>query len=76
MASSPLETRKISDLVRTDVRVVRVLVDLGISPRYLHWTVNSVAEDRGISVDLIVDALTVVLTEGRRDFPRVTPVLV
>ena len=71
MESPALETRRISELVRMDSRVVRVLVDLGISPRYLHWIVDSVAEDRGISVARLVDLLSVVLAEGRRDFPRV-----
>jgi hypothetical protein len=61
LALATLQTREIGELVRMDARVIGVLVDLGISPRYLHWTVTSVAEELGVSVARIVDLLSVVL---------------
>jgi hypothetical protein len=56
-----LGSQRVIDLVRSDVRVVPVLADLGISPRYLYWTLASAAADAGANLDRLAARLTAVL---------------
>lgn len=51
MTTTALSTLTVNELVRKNVRAVTVLADLGISPRYLEWTVRSAAEDCGVNLD-------------------------
>ncbi len=51
MTTAALSTLTVNELVRKNVRAVTVLADLGISPRYLEWTVRSAAEDCGVNLD-------------------------
>lgn len=51
MTTAALSTLTVNELVRKNVRAVMVLADLGISPRYLEWTVQSAAEDCGVNLD-------------------------
>ena len=46
-----LSTITVLQLVRSNLRTVSVLADLGISPRYLEWTVRSAADDCGVNLD-------------------------
>ncbi len=52
----------IGNLVRGDLRVVAVLADAGVSPRYLDWTLEAAARDLGISLDSLVHRLERVLS--------------
>jgi hypothetical protein len=50
VATATLESQPIVDIVRRDPRLVVVLADLGITPRYLYWTVEDVARDLDINL--------------------------
>ena len=54
MTHKQLSLSRIVDLVRTNPRLVIILADLGISPRYLEWTLESAANDLGINLDRAV----------------------
>lgn len=51
----------IGNLVRRDLRVVTVLADAGVSPRYLNWTIEAAARDLGVSLDSLLHRLERVL---------------
>lgn len=43
--------RRIIDLVKANSRVIAALADLGISPRYLYFTIEEVTRELGINLD-------------------------
>jgi hypothetical protein len=45
------------DIARAWPGAIRQLADLGISPRYLHWTIESAARDLGLNCDRVVSRL-------------------
>jgi len=53
MSSAELHHLRVGDLVRRDPRLMPVLADLGITPRYLFWTLEDAARDLGVSLDRI-----------------------
>lgn len=65
MSTRLLASKQIIDLVRIDAQIITVLADLGISPRYLYWTVESAAADLGISVDALAAKIAAVLHRQR-----------
>lgn len=52
----------IGNLVRRDLRVVAVLADAGVSPRYLHWTLEAAASDLGVSLEALLQRLERILS--------------
>lgn len=42
---------RLIDIIRMDPRVIVALADLGISPRYLYWTLDSAIRDLGLNFD-------------------------
>ena len=65
MSPRSLATRQIIDLVRIDQRIITVFADLGISPRYLYWTVENAAADAGVSLDALSARLAASLPKQR-----------
>lgn len=61
MNPQTLGSQRVIDLVRTDARVVTALADLGISPRYLYWTVAAAAANAGANLDRLAARLTVLM---------------
>lgn len=57
MTASELRSCRVIDLVREQPRVVLCLADLGISPRYLDWTIEDASKDLGINLDRVVSRL-------------------
>ena len=53
MSRAELHHLRVGDLVRGDPRLMPVLADLGITPRYLFWTLEDAARDLGVSLDRI-----------------------
>jgi hypothetical protein len=50
--------RRIVELVRADARAVMALADLGISPRYVYWTLEEAAADLQLSLDRVIRRFT------------------
>jgi hypothetical protein len=63
MSPRLLGSQRVIDLVRSDVRVVTAFADLGISPRYLYWTVASAAADAGANLDRLAARLATLAQE-------------
>jgi hypothetical protein len=57
MNATELLRRTIGDLARNQPRVVLALADLGISPRYLNWTLEAASRDLGINTDRVISRL-------------------
>ena len=57
MTAREIRSQRVFDLVRAWPGTVRRLADLGISPRYLDWTVESAARDLGLNCDRVISAL-------------------
>ncbi len=66
MKASAIQGRRIVELARLDRRAAFVLADLGISPRYLDWTLESATRDAGIDLSRVVDHLGRVLAVADR----------
>ena len=58
--------RRIVELVRADSRVVMALADLGISPRYVYWTLEEAAADLQLSLDRVISGSPRSLRSQRR----------
>jgi hypothetical protein len=65
MNSEPFLAQTIAELVRRDSRVVLALADVGIGPRYLHWSVEASARDLGINLDRVAARLRLVFPGER-----------
>ena len=52
-----LSTMTVLQLVRSNLRTVTVLADVGISPRYLDWTVRAAADACGVNLDRLTHRL-------------------
>jgi len=59
-----LASAVIGNIVRRDLRVVSVLADAGVSPRYLDWTLEAAARDLGVSLDTLLQRLDRVLASA------------
>jgi hypothetical protein len=57
MTATELRQCRVIDLVREEPRIILPLADLGISPRYLDWTVEDASHDLGINLDRVVSRL-------------------
>jgi hypothetical protein len=57
LTARELRQLRIVDVVKVCPGAVRHLADLGISPRYLYWTIESAARDLGINCDRVVSRL-------------------
>ena len=68
MSARELRRLRIVDLVRRWPATIRQLADLGISPRYLEWTIEAAAGDLGINCDRVVSRLqpVILVPEQRR----------
>ncbi len=64
MTASQLRHSRVIDLVRVEPGIILQLADLGISPRYLEWTVEDASEDLGINLDRVVSRLGPMLEHG------------
>jgi hypothetical protein len=51
MNPSAIARRRIIDLVRANSHVIAALADLGISPRYLYFTIDEASRELGINLD-------------------------
>lgn len=56
-------TRTVGEVARMNPRSVLALADLGIGPRYLHWSIEASARDLGINLDRVAARLGATLTE-------------
>jgi hypothetical protein len=65
MTAAELREARVIDLVRSEPSVVIELADLGISPRYLDWTLKDAARDLGINLDRVVDRIRPILEKIR-----------
>ena len=64
MSARELRRLRIVDLVRRWPATIRQLADLGISPRYLEWTIEAAAGDLGINCDRVVSRLQPVIARA------------
>ena len=67
MSPSRLGNQRVIDLARSDIRVVTAFADLGITPRYLYWTVASAAADAGANLDRLAARLSRLAQEPPAD---------
>ena len=51
MTATQIRHCRVIDLVREEPGIILQLADLGISPRYLDWTVEAAAGDLGLNLD-------------------------
>jgi len=54
MTAAELRNARVIDLVRVEPSVILELADLGITPRYLEWTLQDASRDLGINLDRVV----------------------
>lgn len=54
MTAAELRKARVIDLVRVEPSVILELADLGITPRYLEWTLQDASRDLGINLDRVV----------------------
>ena len=54
MTAAELRLARVIDLVRARPSVILDLADLGISPRYLEWTLQDASLDLGINLDRVL----------------------
>ena len=54
MTAAELRLARVIDLVRAKPSVILELADLGISPRYLEWTLQDASRDLGINLDRVL----------------------
>ena len=56
-----LASSTIANLARRDLRIVMILADAGVSPRYLNWTLDAAAHDLDIGLDALLDRIRTVI---------------
>jgi hypothetical protein len=65
MTAAQLRETRVIDLVRVEPAVILELADLGISPRYLEWTLAAASRDLGINLDRVVARVGLVVKSAR-----------
>jgi hypothetical protein len=65
MTIAELRRARVIDLVRVEPSVILELADLGISPRYLEWTLQDASRDLGINLDRVVARVQPVVESAR-----------
>ena len=65
MTASELRETRVIDLVRVEPSVILELADLGISPRYLEWTLQDASRDLGINLDRVMARVRPVIDNPR-----------
>ena len=69
MTAGELRMARVIDLVRAWPSVILELADLGISPRYLEWTLQDASRDLGISLDRVLSKVRPVVGLGAAAAP-------
>ncbi len=65
MTAAELRETRVIDLVRVEPSVILELADLGISPRYLEWTLQDASRDLGINLDRVMARVRPVIDNPR-----------
>jgi hypothetical protein len=65
MTAAELRETRVIDLVRVEPAVILELADLGISPRYLEWTLQDASRDLGINLDRVVSRVRLMFDAPR-----------
>jgi hypothetical protein len=65
MTAAELREARVIDLVRVQPAVILEFANLGISPRYLEWTLADASRDLGINLDRVVSRVRSVFAGAR-----------